>query len=363
MIHIIPHHIRRGSWPPWYKLIHFTEEVNILKGYDDFNIERDLNQEDFTIHLDKYLTELNVQPNDCVFVDKRYFSNLGHHPEFIQNVNLYSKKYNCKFFVLDDDNHYDYSDNSNYTYFSNRFDVLNCRHNFNYFRYRTPYHTWTNNLAELLNPFLYNLRQKKFNFIVGVDKIERLISLKHIYNVGMNADGYVGYSGFNKAYSEDELSDKLIEFRDNTIPIVLDVPYERSLDGAVNVEFPPFPICLNSYVSCICETMVIDGTHIHLSEKTWNPFISHNIPLILGSRYINNYLREMGFWLAEDLFDITPQENRTDIINQFISNLNIIHSMTYDELHKYFIKNMGAIMRNYDILMKQKFVFNRNNYK
>jgi hypothetical protein len=363
MIHIIPHHINRGSWPRWYTLIHFTEDVNILQGYDDVNIERNLNQEDNTIFLDDILNNLNVNEDDSVFVDKKYFTNYGDHNEFATNVNKHWEKYKCKFFIIDDDNQYEYSDNEKFTYFSNRFNIVNSKHNFNYFRYRTPTHTWTNNLSELLNPFLYSIRQKKFNFIVGVDKIERLISLKHIYNTQLNLDGYVGYSGFNRAYLDNELSDKLIQFRDTTIPIILDVPFERSLHGAVNVEFPPFPLCLNSYVSCICETMVMDSTEIHLSEKSWNPFISHNIPLILGSKYINEYLRNLGFWLADDLFDLSPKETKIDIVNQFTSNLDIINSMSYDDLYKYYTNNIGAIMRNFDILMKQKFTFNRNNYK
>lgn len=362
MIHVVPHHIRRGSWPPWYKLINFSEEVNILKGYDDINIERDLNQEDNTIFLNDILNKLNVKKGDSVFVDKRYIIQDGDYDDFLFNINKHFEKYECKFFIVDDDNQYEYTDNKNFTYFSNRFNMLNSINNFNYFRYRTPYHTWTTNLSELINPFLYNIRQKKFNFIVGVDKIERLISLKHIYNIGMHTDGYVGYSGFNRAYLDDELSDKLIEFRDGTIPIILDVPFERSLHGAVNVDFPPFPTCLNSYVSCICETMVMDGDEIHLSEKSWNPFISHNIPLILGSKYINQYLRNLGFWLADDLFDLTPKETRIDIINQFTSNLDIINSMSYDELYKYYTNNTGSIIRNFDILMKQKFIFDRKNY-
>jgi len=363
MIHIIPHHINRGSWPPWHKLIHFNEDTNILQGYDDHNIECNLNQENNTIFLDQILNNLNVNHGDSVFLDKKYLVTDGDYNEFINNINKHWEKYGCKFFIVDDDNQYHYSDTEKFTYFSNRFNIENYNKNFNYFRYRTPYHTWTNNLNELLNPFLFNLRQKKFNFIVGVDKIERLLSLKHIYNVNMNNDGYIGYSGFNRSYSDNELSDKLLEFKNLHIPIILDVSFERSLDGAVNVEFPPFPICLNSYVSCICETAVIDWEETHLSEKSWNPFISHNIPLILGSKYINEYLRNLGFWLADDLFDLSLCETRTDIINQFTSNLNIINSMSYDELYKYYTSNIGAIMRNFEILMKQKFIFDRKKYK
>lgn len=362
MIHVIPHHINKGSWPAWYKLIYFTEDVNILQGYDDNNIERNLNQEDNTLFLDDILNNLNVKNKDSVFVDKRYFTNQGDFNEFTNNINKHSEKYGCKFFIVDDDNQYDYSDNEKFTYFSNRFNILNSKHNFNYFRYRTPTHTWTNNLSELLNPFLYNIRQKKFNFIVGVDKVERLLSLKHIYDTNMNNDGYIGYSGFARSYTPDSISNSLKEFRDNMIPIILDTPFDRSEMGAVNVEYPPFPITLNSYVSAVCETSVMLDS-LHLSEKAWNPFISLNIPLILGSSEINTYLKGLGFWLGNDIFDLSVKTNYVDIVRQFQSNLDIINNMTYNDLYDYFRQHKNSIILNHELLKKQKFIFDRNNYK
>ena len=359
MIHVIPHHILRGSWPPWYKLFHFNENVNIIDTYDTSEIELGSNKVSFDKLLENIIIENSIKSGDSVICDKHYFSNDNIE---IKIVNL-AKKYKCKFFIIDDDNQQKYVDTPHFTYFSNRFNIKDSKYNFNYFRYRTPYHNWVNNLDELLNPFLYNIRQKKFNFIVGVDKVERLISLKHLYDNEINSDGYIGYSAFVKSYSDNQLSSKEIEFRDLHLPIILDTPYERSLEGNVNVEFPPLPITLNSYISCICETAILDLDELHLSEKSWNPFISHNIPLILGSKYINNYLKDLGFWLADDLFDLKPQENKNDILNQFKSNLNIIKSLNYDELHRYFINNIYNIKNNFNILIKQKFIFDRNNYK
>lgn len=363
MIHVIPHHVKRGAWPAWHKLIDFTETINVLDGYDINSIERCLDSTPPSNNIEKYIIELNVNPNDSVVCDKHYFIKDGEDFDTTKSniINL-SKKYKCKFFIVDDDNNKKYSDNIHFTYFSNRFNINDESNNFNYFKYRTPIHNWTNNLSELLNPFLSNTRQKKFNFIVGVDKVERLTSLKHIYNNKMESDGYIGYSAFVKGYEDSVISNQLIQFRDSTIPIILDIPFEKSVYGDVNVEYPPFPICLNSYVSCICETAIIDSDEIHLSEKAWNPFISHNIPLILGSKYINKYLKELGFWLADDLFDIKPKDNRTDILNQFTSNLDIINSISYNDLYKYYYDNIDHIKRNFDILMKQKFIFDRKNY-
>jgi hypothetical protein len=363
MIHIIPQHIRRGSWPPWYKLINFKENVNFLIDDESKTIERDLNQENHSLKIKSFLNKLNINSGDSVFLDVKYFEADNGFDNFKNSAIFTSNEYNCKLFIIDGDNQFDYYDCEHFTYFSNRFDIFNSNHNFNYFRYRTPYHTWTNNLDELLFPFLFNLRDKKFNFIVGVDKIERLLSLKHIFTNKMNTDGYIGYSGFSKAYSDESISDNLLDFRNTTLPIILDTPFDRSEQGAVNVEFPPLPICLNSYVSCICETHVIDSNELHLSEKAWNPFISHNIPLILGSKHINEYLKGLGFWLADDLFDITPKNNKTEIINQFKSNLDIINNMSYDKLYNYFYKNIPNITKNFTILMNQKFIFDRNNYK
>jgi hypothetical protein len=364
MIHIIPHHIHRGSWPKWYEFIYFKENVNFLNGYDVELIERDLERINHVNLLEERLSKIDIQKNDCVFLDKKYFTNgYDTFDEIEIKIINKSKKYNCKFFIIDDDNQYEYIDTDYFTIFSNRFKLNKLAVNFNYFRYRFPNHTWSNSISNLLEPFLTNLRQKKINFFAGVDKIERLQVLKHIHNIGLNLDSYTAYSGFSKSYIDDDISDNLIKFRDSVLPIILDIPYERSLVGDVNVEIPSFPICLNSYISCICETSIICSDEIHLSEKAWNPFISYNIPLILGSKYINTYLKDLGFWLADDLFDISPKNNKADIINQYLFNLDIINKLSYNEIHEYYIKNKDKINSNFNLLQNQKFIFDRNNYK
>jgi len=364
MIHIIPHHINRGSWIPWYNLIHFdeTEELNYYKIDNPLLYEHyHITQEEFPSHLKQHLNVINPKEGDFVFCDIQYFP-YWNHALFFDAIEELAKKYKIKFFIVDTDNFVPYSNTEYYTIFSNRFTLDDTNVNFNYFRYRPAKELYFNSIPTLFNPFLYTMRHKKGNFIVGVDKVERLLTLKHIFDINLNNDLYVGYSGFSKAYDDSEISDKLKEFRDATLPIILDTTFEKSCNGAVNVEYPPFPSTLNSYVSIICETSVSMDS-IHLSEKAWNPFISMNIPLVLGSSGINLYLKEMGFWLADDLFDLSIKTNYIDIVNQYKSNLNIIHNMSYSELYEYFQHNKDKFLFNHELLGRQKFIFNRNNYK
>jgi hypothetical protein len=199
--------------------------------------------------------------------------------------------------------------------------------------------------------------------IIGVDKKERLEIFKYVYNIGLDSESHLGYSAFTSQYDDSEISSALLRFKNEKLPVILDIPFERSLYGSVNVEIPPLPITMTSYFSCILETMVISGETIHLSEKSWNPFISKNIPLILGSTYINQYLLSRGFWLAEDLFDLSPQYSVTDILHQYKSNLDIIQKMSYDEIHSYYIKNQPYIEANFSRIETVKFEFKSDNYK
>ena len=365
MIHVIPHQINGGSWPKWYKLIHFDESEEVsyytiddIEPYERYFIP----QEEYPNHLEQHLKNISPNRDDVVFCDIQYFPywNQSKFEQFIINLAI---KYRIKFFIIDIDNFQPYTDTDYYTIFSNRFQIEHAAVNFNYFRYRVGAQSYFNSIPNLFEPFLHTLRQKKGNFIVGVDKIQRLLALKHIIDTNLDKDFYVGYSGFARGYEDNEISDKLKEFRDSTLPIILDTTYEKSCNGAVNVEYPPFPYTLNSYVSGICETAICLGGEIHLSEKSWNPFISLNIPLILGSGQLHQYLRELGFWLADDLFDLSEKTTYIEIINQYNANLDIINKMSYDSLYDYFYYNRNKLLFNHQLLGKQKFVFNRNNYK
>lgn len=370
MIHVIPQHISRGSYTPWYKLLNIKDE-HIFYSFDDTDeIERKLiGEPPYVDKLIEKLNKINPQSGDVVIFDSKYID--SHRGKTVIENNLIdlSKKYNhCKFVLFDDDNSIEYTDTKRYTFFSNKFlvkdttELYHYERNCNYYRYRSALQEYFPYLKYIIKIFDLNIRQKKMNMIVGVDKKERLEVFKYVYNIGLDSDSWLGYSGFACGYEEGDISSKLLEFKKNKLPVILDTPMERSMQGAVNVELPPLPITMTSYISCILETMVVAEDIIHLSEKSWNPFISKNIPLILGNKYLTQYLKGLGFWLAEDLFDITPQDSVPAIINQYKRNLDIIDKMSYEDIHSYYIKNQAKIERNFSLIENTKFEFKLDNY-
>jgi hypothetical protein len=370
MIHIIPQHISKGSYTEWYKLLNIKDE-HIFHSFDDtYEIENKLIGE--PPYIDKLIEKLdtiNPQFEDVVIFDCRYINSYNGQLAIETHLIELSKKYNdCKFVLFDDDNFVEYIDTEQYTFFSNKFIVRDTNelhhyeYNCNYYRYRSSLQEYFPYLEYIIKIFDLNIRQKKMNMIIGVDKKERLDVFEYVYNIGLNSDSWLGYSAFTCNYDDTDISAKLLEFKKNKLPVILDTPMERSMQGSVNVEIPPLPITMTSYISCILETMVVAEDIIHLSEKSWNPFISKNIPLILGNKYLTQYLKDLGFWLAEDLFDITPQDSVPAIINQYKRNLDIIHKMSYKDIHSYYVKNQAKIEQNFSKMQTVKFEFKLDNY-
>lgn len=370
MIHVIPQHISRGSYTAWYDLLNIKDE-HIVHSFDDTaEIERKLiGEPPYTDKLIEKLNKINPQFGDVVIFDCRYINSYKGQSAIQTQLTELSIKYNdCKFVLFDDDNFVEYTDSERYTLFSNKFvvrdktELYHYERNCNYYRYRSALQEYFPHLKYIIKVFDLNIRQKKMNMIIGVDKKERLEVFKYVYNIGLDSDAWLGYSGFACDYDDNDISSKLLEFKKDKLPVILDTPIERSMHGSVNVEIPPLPITMTSYISCILETMVVAEDIIHLSEKSWNPFISKNIPLILGNKYLTQYLKGLGFWLAEDLFDITPQDSVPAIINQYKKNLDIIQKMSYQDIHSYYVKNQAGIERNFSLMETIKFEFKLDNY-
>ena len=371
MIHIIKHHIAKGSYTPWYDIIEFIEPHTYHEFDNKSDIERKLiGEPPYEDELIEHLKYLSPTSKDIVVFDYKYLNGY-HHVDLELKLNQLSMRFgNCKFLLFDDDNAFPSTDSERFTIFSNIFNVecddtkiVNIPINCNYYRYRASKQDYFPHLEFILRPFEGIIRQKKCNLFVGVDKKERLQVLKYFYNINLKEDSYIAYSGFTTTYDDNEISDSLLKFKKETLPIILDTPFEMSQMGSVNVEIPPLPFTMNSYFSCILETQILIGNQIHLSEKSWNPFISRNIPLILGSSFINQYLKEIGFWLADDLFDISPKFSAVDILNQYKSNLDIINKMSYSEIHDYYNSNIKNIDRNFENIKNAKFTYNSNWYK
>jgi len=371
MIHVIPHHIGKGSYAAWYDVIDFETETQEVKFHkfdnsvsieDKYIFEEQPPNNDYFKLLESHIQEIKPKPNDWIVCDFQYL-NYQEQPD--NEIIKLAEKYKVKFVFIDDDNYQGFMDTKYFTFHSNKFYLKDSTKVFNYYRYRTPHTDFYKNLDTIHIPFFDNIREKKLNMFVGVDKKERFEVFKHIHNIGLDKDSYLAYSAFTSNYSDDELSSDLLKWKKQYIPKILDTPLKKSSHGGVNPDIPPLPYCMNSYVSCILETQLMidtDNIEIHLSEKSWNPFASFNIPLYLCAHGTRRYLKRHGFWLASDLFDTTEKNSRREIIEQFKSNLDIINKMSKMELRDYYIKHWDKIWGNYTKLMKQKFTFSKKNY-
>lgn len=385
MIYIITHHIRKGSYVAWYDLINFKSksDVTYWESSDKNAIETaNLNSKEppYQDALEQHIKEINPKPMDVIMFDINYLElNVpGATESYLTNL---GEQYEVKMVAIDDDNFKNYADSNNYTFFSNRFEVNknnSIRNNFNYYRYRATKESYFNSIPEIIRPFIDNIREKKMNMIIGADKEERFEIFKYTHNIGLDKESYLAYSAFCSTYDDSVLSNPLKKWKKENIPTILDTPIEASMTGTVNPQIPPFPYCMNSYVSCILETTIhgssemhlnsegieiYSPSEIHLSEKSWNPFLSHNIPLILGNSGINAYLISLGFWMATDLFEVSTKDTPEGIVQQYKSNLDIINKMSKDELRNYYILNYRNLEGNYNKLKSQKFIYNKLNYK
>jgi len=369
MIHVISHHIGKGSYTGWYDLIKFKDPVTYYEFDNKKLIEGKMEgNPPYKEVFEKQMEHINPQAGDYVFFDAYYILDSCPIDETLLYVEELSKKYNnCKLVLFDGDNQLEYTDTERYTIFSNKFRIDEGKavytENCNYYKYRLTYQSYLPHLNWFVNQFKNNVRQKKMNMIIGADKIFRLEVFRYAYRIGLDKDSWMAYSAFSKQYDESELSDDLIKFKKETLPVILDTTIEFSNMGSVNVEMPPLPITSTSYVSAICETQMFVGDMVHLSEKSYNPFLSKNIPLLLGSSKLNTYLKDHGYWLAEDLFDISEKDDYRSMIEQYCKNLDIINNMSLDDLYNYYQKNLGKIEGNYHRLVNNEFLFDRFKYK
>jgi hypothetical protein len=369
MIHVIQHHIGKGSYTAWYDIIKFKNPVTYYHFDNQEQIEgKHIGNPPYVDILEQQIKDINPQNGDYVFFDAYYILNYRTIDEIKEYVEELSKKHNnCKFVLFDGDNQLEYCDTERYTFFSNKFDVSNknlpYQDNCNYYQYRMRYQKFLPHLDWFVEQFKNNIRQKKMNMIIGADKIFRLQVFRYAYRIGLDKDSWMSYSGFSKSYDDSELSSDLLKFKKEKLPVILDTPFEWSCIGSVNVEKPPLPITSTSYVSAICETQIFIGDMVHLSEKSYNPFVSKSIPLILGSSKLNTFLKSYGYWMADDLFDLSEQQDYAGIISQYCRNLDVINKMSLEDLHNYYQENLGRIEGNYHRIINNEFLFDEYKYK
>ena len=223
------------------------------------------------------------------------------------------------------------------------------------------------------------VRDKKYNFYNGVHKPHRLKCYELIKKYDLLNEGYFSYADFAYQSKNKELDHEFMQFfgfkkREEYIKYLstFEIPLHydtRESDPNVFVAFAnPPQTSLQSYISITTETTFQVGARtgdMVLSEKAFKSFYGFNIPLIIGTPIGIQYLKDLGFDLFEDLFDINPPQTQKDVFNQLEKNLQTIKSMNKLELHDYYINNMDRLNSNFELLTKilrERDLENLNNF-
>ena len=308
-------------------------------------------------------------------------------------INYISKKYpNIRFIVLTQETFLTYTkqsfDNKNVFYIINSLsnpyeyvaNVSKMETVANYYIMNTylqqNYNTFLNSLFHQTRDLV---RTKKYNFFNGIHKPHRLKCYEIIKNNNMLDDGYFSYVDFAYFKNDEEQYQEFMEFLGfDSIESYLkhlngfQIPYlcdttEVNPNVFVAFAIPP-QYSLQSYVSITTETYFFENENarnVNFSEKSLKSFYGFNIPLILGQPTSIRYLKDLGFDMFEDLFDLTPKYKRSEIFEQFDNNVKVINSMTKMELHEYYVNNLNRIHHNYETLTKRMVeydLYNLNNF-
>lgn len=223
------------------------------------------------------------------------------------------------------------------------------------------------------------VKDKKYNFYNGVHKPHRLKCYELIKNNDLLDEGYFSYADFAYLSKEKEYNQEFMEFFNmksekeyedylSTFQIPLFYDTEKS-DPNIFVAFAiPPQTSFQSYISITTEThFYCEGTpnDMILSEKAFKPFYGMTIPLIIGQPIGLKYLKDLGFDLFEDFFDVKPTYTKKDTFEQLDKNLKKIKSSSKKEIHDFYFKNYHRVQNNFDVLterLKERDIENLNNF-
>jgi len=111
------------------------------------------------------------------------------------------------------------------------------------------------------------------------------------------------------------------------------------------------PYNLNSYVSIVAPDLCNSDDYQLASNNLFRPFFWKNIPLFIGSNHTQDVVKNYGFDLFEDVFELPTENIRgLDRVNIFFENIQRINTKTYSELHELHNSINHRLDNNFNLL-------------
>jgi hypothetical protein len=358
----------------WYNILDEQDYLNIQNinhiGHHNTNNKLDSTREFFDKNIDSNFN-IKTDEKSILIIDSEYifFGGNDDHNVIESNVSRLNNSIFDKVIIMSKDHfiHESYESGKVEIYSPNQSSdypgTLNKK--FNFYLINAAYNEVRNTSQKLFDYFKYSQKEKKFSLLMGSFKPFRTLLYNSLKKNNILDDIYISYMSYDKNLEEETFQNHFFEKynfdRDKLLEIITHEDFRElkkdlplNLDGNYSEDnfsiLPPLNYLSNSYIQIVdCNVF---STYSYTDEKLFRPFMCFNIPIFFGPKGINQLLKNYGFDLFEDIFDLNRDGDGDDIerFKASLENVKKIQSMTKSELHFLYITNKERLQNNFNLL-------------
>lgn len=356
----------------WYDILNEQDYLNIqnIHHISHHNTNGDTTRVFFDKHIDSNFN-IKLKEKSILLIDSEYIFFGGNDDDTIIKINI-TKLNNSlfdKIIVMSKDHfiHENYENGKVEIYSPNQLSdysgTLNKK--FNFYLINAGYNDVRNTSQKLFDYFKYSQKEKKFSLLMGSFKPFRTLLYNSLKKNNILNNMYISYMAYDKNIKEETFQTHFFKNynfdREKLLDIISHEDFKNlkkdlplSLDGNYGENnfsiLPPLNYLSNTYVQIIdCHT---HSSYLYTDEKIFRSFLCFNIPIFFGPKGIHQLLKNYGFDLFEDIFDLN-RDNDDDDIERFkasLENVKKIQSMTKNELQFLYIINKERLQNNFNRL-------------
>ena len=354
----------------WQDIIYEQDYLDITNLYHNVDMEKYSLFGEYLTDLSNFDKITKLTKDDILLIDASYVM-MDYNTNFSKEIIDKLSKLNCKSFIFSQNSIVtDLLNVDNVTIFSpainnpyhglliNGFNpgLVNTSHN-------KSYHT----IDKILNELRDIPRYKKFNFIYddltpngffiyflmnkfGIldDSMYTNPKIHTDDKITPNNDTYnfqnILINSFGQDVSHRISNNEFYEFINNLPNDSLKMKWNDTFKVAS-------PYNMNTYVSIVPPTFDDNNNYQFASTTIFRPFLWKNIPLFIGSHKTQEVVKNYGFDLFEDIFDLPDDNCRgLDRVNNLFENIQKINNKSYTDLHNLYSSVNHRLENNFNLL-------------
>ena len=354
----------------WQDIIYEQDYLDITNLYHNTNTDNYINFGEYLKDISNFNKLLNLAEYDILLIDDSYLLINGNLDDDFKIIDKLSNL-KCKVIIFSkNETITDSLNTDNITVFSPA--ITNPYHgliinSFNPGLVNSSHTRTYHSIDKILNEIRDIPRYKKFNFINTEITPQSFFIYFSMYKSGIlknsfytNPDLYSSgeITSHNHMYNFDEILVKHfgLDVRHKIserefYQFINNLPQD-SLKFKWSDKFKIIsPYNMNSYVSIIPPTQSSVNNYPFTSDTIFRPFLWKNIPLFIGSHHTQEVVKNYGFDLFEDIFDLPDNLCRgLDRVNNMFENIQRINNKSDEELYHLYNSVNHRIEKNFNLL-------------